>query len=83
MTSCLILTQNRHTAQAAECTGANARHRRYPDVRYWWPEMGFERLQGLRFDVVICDLGFRITHELESRIRAQFDRDEHTKVLFL
>lgn len=51
----LVITTHRGAAMEAGASQATLRHRTTPEVRFWWPRLPKDSLQGVRYDVVVCD----------------------------
>lgn len=51
----LVITANRNDALKAGAAPATLRHRTTPEVRFWWPRLDRDGLQGQRFDVITMD----------------------------
>lgn len=55
----LFIVRDTHAARSAGFGGPTVRHTnpRFRHVLCWWPEMGTDRLRGMRFDrITICPL---------------------------
>lgn len=55
----LVIT-SRAEAKHQGCRPDSWKHRTIPNLWFWWPELGDERLCGCRFDLVIKDRNFTL-----------------------
>lgn len=50
----LLIVKDRHVARSMGC-GITCQHKANPDLLFWWPAQGAQKLQGLQVDMLVMD----------------------------
>lgn len=66
----LVIVAVRDAAMKAGMATVTHRHRTSPEVRFWWPQLHRDVLQGQRFDVIVLDPEAELTSEQREWIFA-------------